>query len=139
MAEKYRTSRGTDGRTIPIPHAGFKPVGSQDQGCGSVKNMLTFVQNRENFSLFFACTGGGPIREAGRTEYAVMSREAVHCTKMGFCSSRISPRPGGPSERVWHGGTMTVTVSAGIRHFPDFVLYLAYRKGGQYVQEIYPG
>ncbi len=101
--------------------------------------MLTFVQNRENFSLFFACTEGGPIREAGRTEYAVMSREAVHCTKMGFCRSRISPRPGGPSERVWHGGTMTVTVSAGIRHFPDFVLYLAYRKGGQYVQEIYPG
>lgn len=85
--------------------------------------MLTFVQNRENFSLFFACTGGGPIREAGRTEYAVMSREAVHCTKMGFCRSRISPRPGGPSERVWHGGTMTVTVSAGILHFPDFVLY----------------
>jgi len=99
--------------------------------------MLTFVQNREKFSLFFACTGGGPIREAGRTEYAVMSREAVHRKKMGFCRSRIFKHPGGPSKRVWHDGTMTVPVSAGIRHFPDFVLYLAYRKGGQYVQEIY--
>ena len=44
-----------------------------------------------------------------------------------------------PSESVWHGGRMTVPVCVRIRHFTDFVLYLIYQKGSQYVQKIYPG
>ena len=36
-------------------------------------------------------------------------------------------------------GILTKYGFAPIRHFPDFVLYLAYRKGGQHVQEIYSG
>lgn len=96
------------------------------------------AKQRKFFSVFCmyrgrANKGSGP----GRIRCDVPGGCPLH--KNGFCRTRISPRPGGPSERVWHGGTMTVTVSAGIRHFPDFVLYLAYRKGGQHVQEIYSG
>lgn len=100
--------------------------------------MLTFVQNRENFSLFFACTVGGPIRETNRAAYAVMPR------RLSAIKNRISQAlhfqaVRGSSESVWRQGTMTVPFPAGIRHFPDFVLYLTYWKGGQYVQEIHPG
>ena len=50
-----------------------------------------------------------------------------------------SQAAGRPSESVWHGGRMTVLVPVRIRYFSDFVLYLIYQKGSQYVQKIYPG
>lgn len=64
---------------------------------------------------------------------------AVCHKKWNFADPVFSHAARSLSEGVLRHGRMTVPFPAKIRHFSEFVLYLTYQKGGQYVQKIYPG
>lgn len=96
------------------------------------------MQNRENLSLFFAYMGSIPTMEMDRVRIRP-DISGLPVIKNRILQDPVFPNASGSlSEGVWRHGRMTVPVCVRIRHFSDFVLYLTYRKGGQYVQKIYP-